>query len=62
MLKRFSGDWAFQSSVHSNPTLSAIDKFNHFHSLLEQTAAEAVAGVRAVAHGLAGSAMAGPYF
>ena len=47
-LKRFGGDltkwvsfWdSFSSAVHSNPSLSAIDKFNYLVSLLESTAAD----------------------
>ena len=52
-LKRFNGDltrWTtfwdtFESAVHNNPTLSDIDKFNYLVSLLESTAAEAIAGL-----------------
>ena len=51
-MKKFNGDltkWAtfwdsFCSSIHSNPTLSSIDKFNYLSSLLDSTAAEAIAG------------------
>ena len=52
-MKRFGGDltkwtmfWAsFLSSIHRNPYLSGIDKFNYLISLLESTAAEAIAGL-----------------
>ena len=49
-IKRFNGDltkwvtfWdSFNSSIHNNPTLSSVDKFNYLSSLL---AAEAIAGL-----------------
>ena len=52
-MKRFNGDltkwttfWdSFSSSVHVNTALSGIDKFNYLISLLELTAAEAIAGL-----------------
>ena len=52
-LKKFNGDltnWVmfwdvFESSVHSNPELSDIDRFNYLHSLLEGTAADAISGI-----------------
>ena len=52
-IKRFNGDltkwvtfWdSFSSSIHSNPTLSSVDKFNYLSSLLESSAAEAIAGL-----------------
>lgn len=52
-LKRFAGDstqwmtfWdSFNSSVHSNPVLSDIDRFNYLNSFLESTAAESIAGL-----------------
>ena len=52
-MKKFNGDltrWStfwdsFASSVHSNPSLSNIDKFNYLISLLESSAAEAIAGL-----------------
>ena len=52
-MKRFNGDltkwttvWdSFSSSIHTNPSLSSIDKFNYLISLLESTAAEAIAGL-----------------
>ena len=52
-LKKFNGDltkwitfWdTFESAVHRNSTLSSIDKFNYLNSLLESTAAEAIAGL-----------------
>ncbi len=52
-MKRFNGDltkwttfWdSISSSVHANTALSGIDKFNYLISLLESTAAEAIAGL-----------------
>ena len=52
-MKKFNGDltkWAtfwdsFCSSIHSNPTLSSIDKFNYLSSLLDSTAAKAIVGL-----------------
>ena len=52
-IKKFHGDvtkwvtfWdAFNSSIHTNPSLSKVDKFNYLVSLLESTAAEAIAGL-----------------
>ena len=52
-IKKFNGDltrwvtfWdAFNSSIHTNPTLSSVDKFNYLSSLLESSAAEAIAGL-----------------
>ena len=52
-LRAFRGDptsWAtfwdtFESSIHNNPTLSSIDKFNYLSSLVEGTAADAIAGL-----------------
>ena len=52
-LKKFSGDltkwvtfWdSFEASIHRNPHLSAIDKFNYLNSYLESSAAEAIAGL-----------------
>ena len=52
-MKKFNGNvtkWStfwdsFASSVHNNPSLSSIDKFNYLVSLLKSTAAEAVAGL-----------------
>ena len=54
-LKKFNGDltqWVtfwdtFESSIHSNPSLTRIDKFNYLSSLLESTAAEAISGLTA---------------
>jgi len=48
-LKKFNGDvtkWStfwnsFESSIHFNPELAAIDKFNYLNYLLEGAAAEA---------------------
>ena len=53
MLKKLGGDitlWSsfwdsFESSIHSNSDLTEIEKFNYLHSLLEHTAAEAIAGL-----------------
>ena len=36
---------SFNSSIHANPTLSSIDKINYLISLLESSAAEAIAGL-----------------
>lgn len=52
-MKKFNGDltkwitfWdSFSSSMHSNPSLSNVDKFNYLNSLLESTAAESIAGL-----------------
>ncbi len=52
-LKKFGGDitkWTtfwdiYESAVHRNSTLTNIDKFSYLNSLLESTAAEAVAGL-----------------
>jgi len=52
-LKRFNGDiskwpsfWdAFESSVHNNTRLAAIDKFNYLNSLLMKSASEAISGL-----------------
>ena len=52
-IKKFSGDltkwvtfWdSFDSSIHNNPSLSDVDKFNYLSSLLESTAAESIAGL-----------------
>ena len=52
-MRKFNGNvtkWStfwdsFASSMHENPSLSSIDKFNYLVSLLESTAAEAVAGL-----------------
>ena len=53
-LKKFNGDltkwttfWdAFESAVHKSPALTNIDKFSYLISLLESTAAEAIAGLK----------------
>ena len=53
VLPKFRGDvtqwqnfWdSFNSSIHSNPQLSQIDKFNHLHSLLESQAARSIKGL-----------------
>ena len=52
-IKKFNGTltkwvtfWdSFNSSIHTNPTLSSVDKFNYLSSLLESSAAEAIAGL-----------------
>ena len=52
-IKKFNGDltkwvtfWdSFDSSIHSNPSLSNVDKFNYLNSFLESTAAESIAGL-----------------
>ena len=52
-LKKFNGDiskwpsfWdAFESSVHNNTRLAAIDKFNYLNSLLVKSASEAISGL-----------------
>jgi hypothetical protein len=53
-LKHFNGnimEWtpfwdSYSSSIHENPNLSDIDKFNYLHSLLEKSAAEAISGLK----------------
>ena len=53
VLPKFRGDitqwqsfWdSFNSTIHTNPQLSQIDKFNHLHSLLEGQAARAIQGL-----------------
>ena len=52
--KTFNGDltkweafWStFESSIHLNPTLSAVDKFTYLDSLLEGPAMRAIAGLK----------------
>jgi hypothetical protein len=52
-IRKFNGDitkwvtfWdSYNSSIHSNPTLSSVDKFNYLSSLLESSATEAIAGL-----------------
>ena len=52
--KSFNGDltkwesfWSmFESSIHLNPSLSAVDKFTYLHSLLEGPALRAIAGLQ----------------
>lgn len=52
-IKKFTGDltqwvafWdSFDSAIHSNYSLSPVDKFNYLRSYLESSAAEAVAGL-----------------
>ena len=52
-LRKFSGDptawtpfWdSYESAIHRNPDLSDIDKFNYLQSLVEHSAAEAIAGL-----------------
>ena len=36
---------AFESSLHGNPKLSDIDRFNYLHSLLEGSAADSIVGL-----------------
>ena len=51
-LRSFNGDitgwisfWdSYNSAIHQNPDLSDIDKFNYLKSLLEKSAADALAG------------------
>lgn len=53
-LKRFNGDltrwttfWdSFESSIHENPDLSDVDKFNYLYSLLEGPASGAISGLK----------------
>ena len=53
-LKKFKGDikewtpfWdSYKSAIHDNPDLSNVDKFNYLNSLLEASAAEAIAGLK----------------
>ena len=35
----------FEAAIHKNSKLATIDKFNYLNSLLEKTAAEAIAGL-----------------
>ena len=52
-IKKFNGDitkwvtfWdSYNSSIHSNSSLSDVDKFNYLVSLVESSAAEAIAGL-----------------
>ena len=52
-IKKFNGDvtkwiafWdSYNSSIHSNPTLSSIDKFNYLVSFVESSAADAITGL-----------------
>ena len=52
-IKKFNGDltkwvtfWdSFDSSIHKNPSLSNVDKFNYLNSFLESAAAESIAGL-----------------
>ena len=54
VLNRFNGDltkWSTfwdssESSVHNNPSLSGVDKFNYLHTLLEGTTSEAISGLK----------------
>ena len=53
-IKKFNGNltawttfWdSFESIIHLNPELTNIDKFNYLNSLLEQSAAESISGLR----------------
>ena len=43
---QWQGFWdSYNSSIHTNPQLSQIDKFNHLHSLLEGQAAHSIQGL-----------------
>ena len=52
-MKRFNGDlitfypfWeSFESTIHNNEQLSAVDKFNYLHSLLDGAAASSIRGL-----------------
>ena len=52
-IRKFGGEltkwvsfWdSFESAIHNNPTLTAIDKFNYLKSYLDSTAADAIAGL-----------------
>ena len=52
-IKKFNGDltkwvtfWdSFDSSIHRNPSLSCVDKFNYLNSFLESTATGSIAGL-----------------
>ena len=52
-MKKFNGNlttwttfWdSFEATVHTNPNLNNIDKFNYLNSLLEGSAAEAISGL-----------------
>ena len=56
-LNNFEGDpttwvpfWdSFESTIHNNPQLSAINKFNYLHPLLKKSALQAVAGLKITA-------------
>ena len=55
--KKFNGDltkwetfWSFfESSIHLNPALTAVDKFHYLSSLLEDPASAAIAGLKLTA-------------
>ena len=45
-LKTWTKFWdSFESSIHKNPSLSDIDRFNYLRSLLEHTALESISGL-----------------
>ena len=45
-LTKWSSFWdTYDSSIHQNPTLSSIDKFNYLKSLLESSASDAISGL-----------------
>ena len=47
VLTKWESFWSsFESSIHLNTTLTAVDKFNHLNSLLEGPALAAVAGLK----------------
>ena len=45
-VKRFRSFWdSFDSAINKNPSMSAVDKFNYLHTLLEGTAARSIQGL-----------------
>jgi len=45
-VKRFRSFWdSFDSAINKNPSLSAVDKFNYLHILLEGSAARSIQGL-----------------
>jgi len=45
-VKRFRSFWdSFDSAINKNPSLSAVDKFNYLHTLLEGPAARSIQGL-----------------
>ena len=49
---------SYNSSIHSNSSLSDVDKFNYLVSLVESSAAEAIAGLTITAANYVGRAIA----